>query len=121
MLARLIEEYITCAEEAAAVDYGNKRSVREFNVRSARMREIVQEVVAMGQDAIGQFSSVLEIEPAAVWLAHHLVELAELDNKTLAKCFNRVMQAKSEAEGNGEHATAMGEDMWLKEWMARRS
>jgi hypothetical protein len=121
VLGELIDEYTACAKEAASVDYANKKSVRQFNARCDRMRAIAKEIVTLGEDALVRFASVLDIEPAAVWAAHHLVEMADLDSQTLAKCFERVTKAKLQAEAEGDLANAMGEEMWLKEWMARKA
>ena len=35
--------------------------------------------------------------------------------------FSRVEQAKMDAEAKGDLANAMGEEMWLKEWRAKRA
>jgi len=117
----LIDEYIACAEEAASVNYADKKSVRQFNALSDRMRAIATELVTLGQDALVRFASVLNIEPAAGWAAHHLVEMADVDSQTLVKCFQRFRQAKLQAEAKGDLANAMGEEMWLKEWMERKA
>ena len=121
MIEDLMNEYLSSAEAAVLVDYSDKNSVRRFNALSDRMRAIVDEVVNLGQDAISEFAALLESEPAAMWAAHHLVEKADLDAATLSKCFARVEQAKIEAEAEGDLATAMGEEMWLNEWKARRT
>ena len=121
MIDKLIDDYLTSAEAAAYVDYADEKSVMQFNARSDRMRAIVSKVVTLGQDSLIRFTSVLDKEPAARWAAHHLVEMADLDSKTLAKCFERVRQAKLQAEAKGDLANAMGEEMWLKEWMARKA
>lgn len=121
VLGELIDEYTACGKEAASVDYANKKSVRQFNARSDRMRAIAKEIAWLGQDALVRFASVLDIEPAAVWAAHHLVEISDLDSQTLAKCFERVTKAKLQAEAKGDLANAMGEEMWLKERMARKA
>ena len=121
MSDELIDEYIACAEKAASVNYADKKSVRQFNARSDRMRAIAKEVVTLGQDTLVRFASVLDIEPAAGWAAHHLVEMADVDSQTLLKCFERVRQAKLQAEAKGDLANAMGEEMWLKEWMERKA
>jgi hypothetical protein len=120
VLDKLSDEYLISAEAAASVDYADKKSVRQFNARSDRMRAIVGEVVTIGQDAVIHFATVLDSEPAAGWAAHHLVEMADLDARTLTKCFERVKQAKSQAEAKGDMANAVGEEMWLKEWMPIR-
>ncbi len=112
-------EYQACAEAAASVDYGDKKSVRRFNAMVDRMREIVDEVVSHGEDAVLRFTTLLDTEPAAFWVAHHLVEKASLDKATLARCFARVERAKLEAEEKGDMANAMGEEMWLREWKTR--
>lgn len=121
MIDELMSEYLLSAETAASVDYSDKKSVRRFNALSDRMRAIVHEVVTLGQNAIRHFSSVLDKEPAAVWAAHHLVELVDLDSATLSKCFERVEQARVQAEAQGDMANAMGEEMWLKEWRERKA
>lgn len=117
----LISEYLLTAEAAATVDYSNKKSVRRFNSLSDRMRAIVNEVVTLGQDAVVRFAVVLEKEPAAGWAAHHLVEMAHLDPIILSKCFERVEKTRAQAEAKGDVADAMGEEMWLREWRARKS
>ncbi len=121
MIDELISEYLASAEAAATVDYSDKKSVRRFNALSDRMRAIVHEVMTLGQAAIRHFSSVLDTEPAAAWAAHHLVEMVDLDSSTLSKCFERVEQARVQAEVKGEMANATGEEMWLKEWLERKS
>jgi hypothetical protein len=85
------------------------------------MRAIVHEIVSLGQDAVLQFASILDNEPAALWAAHHLVELANLNSATLLKCFARVEQSRLQAKLKGNLANAMGEEMWLKEWQARKT
>lgn len=119
MVEKLMNEYLTNAAAAVSVDYTGKKSVRQFNRQSDRMRAIVREVVSLGQDAVVRFSSLLNQEPAAGWAAHHLVEMADLDPQTLTKCFDQVKQMKLEAEAKGELANAMGEEMWLKEWIKK--
>lgn len=120
MLDELIDEYVKTAKEAANVDYADKSSVRKFNAQSDRMRAIARTIVTLGNEAVVRFISVLDNEPAAVWAAHHLVELVDLDSQTLTKCFGRVRQAQLQAEAKGNGADAMGEEMWLKEWMAKK-
>jgi hypothetical protein len=63
-----------------------------------------------------QFCCVLNDERASLWAAHHLVEKADLDPPTLAKCFSRVERAVEEAD----EADAMGEEFWLEEWRHAR-
>lgn len=119
MIEDLIREYVTIAEAVADVDYSDENAVHRFNASSDRMRSIVSEVVAMGQDAVSRFAIVLETEPAAAWAAHHLVELAELDAPTRLWCFKLVELAIAEAEETGHLANAMGEESWLNEWRAK--
>lgn len=120
MIEDLMNEYLSKSETAATVDYSDKKSVRKFNASSDRMRAIVDEAVNLGQDAIIAFASLLDREPAALWAAHHLVEKADLDSAMLSRCFARVEQAKIDAEAKGDLASAMGEEMWLKEWRAKK-
>lgn len=120
MIEDIMREYLACAEAASAVDYSDKKSVRHYNVMSDRMRSLVDEVVALGSDAVLAFASLLDKNPAATWAAHHLVEKAELDPATLSRCFTRVEQAIHEAKVSGKNAEAMGQEMWLKEWRSRK-
>jgi len=120
MIEELIREYVMTAKTIVFGDYSDMEAVRRSNNSSDRMRAIVHKVVAMGQDAVNSFAIVLEEEPAALWAAHQLVELAELDSTTLLRCFKRVELARTQAEAEGQGATAMGEEMWLKEWRANK-
>ncbi len=121
MIEELINEYLSNAEIAATVDYSDKKSVQKFNVSSDRMRAIAVEVVNLGKDALVQFASLLDKEPAAGWAATHLVEKANLDGETLSRCFARVEQAKAEEEAKGNLADAMITETWLKEWRAKKA
>lgn len=118
MIRELMDEYTSRAKAAATVDYANDESARRFNAAEDRMRAIVDEVVTLG--GVLQFAALLEGEPASAWAAHHLVEKTALDPITLSRCFERVEQAKEEAEARGDFAGAMGQEMWLKEWKAKR-
>jgi len=119
MIDLLIDEYRIIAELAASIDYEDNDSVQRYNTASDRMRSIVADVVALGQIAVVQFSSILDKQHASIWAAHHLVEMADLDHTTLSKCYGIVEGAKMQAEARGDMATAMGEDLWLKEWRRR--
>ncbi|RCS44029.1 hypothetical protein DTL42_18025 [Bremerella cremea] len=121
MIQDLIDEYLLSAERAATVDFTDKNSIRELNKSTDRMRVIVGEVASLGHAAIMAFTLLLDREPAALWAAHHLIEFAELDSETLSRCFSRVEQAKMEAKKNGNFANAIGEEMWLKEWKAKKA
>jgi len=121
MIEELVSEYQSKAKTAASVDYSDKNSVRQLNASADRMRAIVDEVVSLGTDAAIAFTCLLDQEPAASWAAHHLVEMAELDSATLSRCFSRVEQAMTDAEARGDFANAMGEDMWLNEWKAKKA
>lgn len=118
---KLIDEYLSCAERVSNVEYSDKDSVRLFNALSDQMRGIVDIVVSLGHDALLKFTCVLDKEPASIWAAHHLVEKADLDSSITAKCFARVERAKAEADEQLQFADAMGEEMWLKEWRARKT
>ncbi len=118
MIRELMNEYTSRARAAATVDYANEESVRRFNAADNRMRAIVDEVVTLM--GVPQFAAILDGEPAATRAAHHLVERTALDPITLSRCFQRVEQAKEEAEAKGDFAEAMGQEMWLKEWKAKR-
>ena len=119
MIDELINEYVANAEAAESVDYADVESVQWLNDSSDRMREIVAEVVTQERTAHLAFATLLDRPPASRWAAHHLVEMAELEPALLSKCFAIVERIREEAEANGDFATAMGEQMWLKEWRAK--
>ena len=120
MIEKLMNEYMTNAATAAAVDYSDKKSVRQFNSSSDRMRAIVDEVATLGEKAVLMFTSLLDNEPAASWAAVHLVEIAELDSPTLSRCFSRVEQDKNDAEAKGALADVMIKEAWLEKWKAKK-
>ncbi|MBN1511468.1 MAG: hypothetical protein JXB13_05590 [Phycisphaerae bacterium] len=120
MVQELLDEYVACATQCMSVDYGDKKSVRRYNKASDRMRAITDEVVAMGHDAVGRLATLLEVEPASGWVAHHLVEKADLDPETTRKCFAKVEEMIAEAEAEANLPDAMGEKMWLQEWRTKK-
>ena len=114
-----MKEYRACAEAAVSIDYGDILSVRQYNALSDRMQAIVVEISSFGRSAVQEFSSILDIEPAAGWAAHQLVELAELNSATRARCFAVVEHMKERAERSGRRTEAKGQEMWLAKWKAK--
>jgi len=110
-----IDEYLLIAEAAASMDYSGNKSVKQSNALEDRMRMTVDEAVSLGQDAVVRLSSLLDKEPAALWAAHYLVENADLYSATLSRYVARVERARTEVKANGDWASAMGEEMCLKE------
>lgn len=120
MLDDLINEYLCNANAIKSLNQSDPAQVPSFNKFSDRMRSIVDTVVEIGQDAVIGFTSVLNDESAACWAAHHLVEKAELTPRVLQRCYQIVDRAREDAEAKGHFADAMGEEIWLKEWRARK-
>ncbi|MGC3972208.1 MAG: hypothetical protein QM775_34165 [Pirellulales bacterium] len=120
MIQDLLNEYASNAIATTTIDYADRKSVQRFNSLADRMRTIADEVVDLGQDAVVQFVSLLDAEPAAPWAAVHLVEKAELDPETLSRCFSIVEKTKAKAESQGNIADAMIKEMWLKEWKKKK-
>lgn len=120
MIQALLDEYVACATQCMAIDYGDRNSVRRYNRASDRMRAITDEVVAMGHQAVKKLAALLDVEPASGWVAHHLVEKADLDPETTRKCFAKVEEAIEKAETEANLADAMGEKMWLQEWKTKK-
>ncbi len=120
MIEKLVSEYTECAEKAIFENYADKISVRRFNELSERMRDIVDEIKNLGDEAIWRFTSVLDTEPASSWAAFHLVEKTDLDPVLLAKCFACVEREKERAEAENRSADAFGIKMWLKEWRNKK-
>jgi uncharacterized membrane protein YgaE (UPF0421/DUF939 family) len=120
MLAKQMEEYKECAYITSLIDYGEMETVERSNRAVERMYEIVSEIASQGSNAINKFAELLEHQPSATWLAHQLVEKATLDKTLLQKCFAIVEKLRQDALANGQGATALGEEWWLKEWKQKK-
>lgn len=109
-------EYKKLAEECQRVDYGDTKSVKRYNTASDRMREIVKAAEIAGPTAVQTLVTMLHDPVAGVWLAHHLVELATIDEATKRSCFSIVRSSTESLENDGKLADATLKRWWLEEW-----
>jgi hypothetical protein len=79
------------------------------------MYQIVRSVVSDGPDAIDELARLLDDPGAARWLAHQLVECAELTKATEDKCFAIIEELAKDDGPEG-----MGEQIWLEEWKPKK-
>lgn len=107
----MIDKYRQYAEACAQTDYGDKKSVRRHNQSAAGMRKIVEDVAKKGADAIEKLFPLLNEPECANWLAFQLLELAEVNQFTEARCLRIIKDIAA-----GEGAEAMGTQVWLTRW-----
>lgn len=101
-----VEKYCEMAEVHAAIDYGDKASVKRANRAADSLRNI-------GQKELGseQLLRILSSDhPSSLWAAHHLLEFHELTAEHRAQAVERI-----EAEIAKGGVTAMGERIFLTE------
>jgi hypothetical protein len=106
-----LEEYKKCAEICQDTDFGNKRSVRAHNAAVDRMYEIVEQASMDGSEAIANLISLLDDDISSKWIAHHIIEKAEVDPGIRKKCF-KIIEKIASIDG----PDAFGEKIWLEEW-----
>jgi len=82
-----IEEYRALVQATETVDYAARSTIRRSNKAVTGMYKLVRSVAHNGQDAITQLAQLLDDPSAAKWLAHQLVECAELPKTIEDKCF----------------------------------
>ena len=73
------------------------------------MYVIIEEANTTGD--VEEFYPLLNHPIASKWLAHHIVEKTNADQKIKKKCISIVEELASK-----DSVEAMGEQMWLKEW-----
>ena len=110
-----IDEYKKLVEAAEAVDYADRQSVKRRNKAVDGMYRFVRSIARDGPGAIDEIAQLLDEPSSAKWLAHHLVECAELLKSTEDKCFAII---EGLAKNNGPEG--MGEEIWLKEWKSKK-
>lgn len=79
------------------------------------MYAIVRMVAAKEPEELEKFTSLLNEDAPARWLAHQLIELAEMPPDIEDKCFGII-----ESYAKGDSADAVGERMWLDEWEKKK-
>lgn len=113
-LEQLITEYLANQELHAAVDFGNKSSVKAGNKAADRMRNIAAEL-REATESTTRFEALLDHPNPMVrkWVAHHLLELMEPSKSAVERSLSIIEQASL-----GDSAEALGERMWLASWNA---
>lgn len=79
------------------------------------MRNIVKKAAKKGNEAIVGLLPLLNEPTTANWLAFQILELADVNRFTEARCLSII---KSIAAGEG--IEAMGSKTWLDRWEAKR-
>ena len=108
-----IDEYKTLVAVTKVIDYADRRTIQRSNKAVSRMYELVRTVVRSGPAGIEELASLLDDPAAAQWLAHQLVECADLPKAIEDKCF-RVVEGLAAADDG------IGEQYWLKEWKSKK-
>ncbi len=111
----MIDEYRKCSKICASLDCSDNKSVQKNNRAVSRMYKIVQTAAAEGLEAIGRLSVLLDEPESGKWIAHQLVEKADLPKEVEDKCF-RIIEILSK----GDSLNALGNSMWLDEWKKKK-
>ena len=111
----LIQEYIVLATEITCFnEYDNKNSVKEYNRKATRMRNIATEIEQKYPEFKNEFCELLahENKKIRLWVAHHILEVMNCDkiHRKAALCEIRY-NARTDKTANG-----FGEKLWLKDW-----
>jgi len=78
------------------------------------MYSLIRKAVSEGN--IKEYFPLLQHPVARKWIAHQLVENAELPKEVEDSCFSIV----EELAENGDPADALGERYWLQEWNEKK-
>ena len=107
-----VGHYRECAATCQETDYGDKSSVRRHNRAARTMYEIVG--AAVRNDVISAFVPLLDDPVCSKWLAHQLLEKADVDAEVEQRCL-RIIEALAASDS----ADAMGEQIWLRDYKKR--
>jgi hypothetical protein len=108
-----LDRYRKLAEIHAAMDYGDHNSVRKGNSAARAMGKVAAKILSSGRDGADRFSVLLD-DPrshVAMWAAHHLLAIGELDERTKQRALRIIERASTD---NG--VNALGERLWLQQW-----
>lgn len=108
--------YRACASICATVEFGSRRSVREYNRASDEMRAFVAETHHAGPDALAELLPLLDEPPADEWLAFQLLDLGVPPLATVERSLGIIRRLAS-----GFGPDAFGAASWLQEWEARHT
>ena len=109
-----MDDYRRHATAHAAMEYGDKASVRRGNDAADAMRAMAHEIAGLGRGAVRQFAALLDEPVTSGWAAHHLIELMAAEPILVQRALSVI-----EVRSRGDDATALGERMWLQAWRAR--
>ena len=107
-----LDRYRRLAEIHAAMDYGNGNSIRKGNSAARAMGKVAAKILNGGRSGADRFSVLLHDSRShvALWAAHHLLELGELDEPTEQRALGIIERAS-----RADDANALGERIWLQQ------
>ena len=116
-LPELIAAYRSAAARHAQPHDGLERCVLEINAAANLLRTLGRTILDTGS---GGEKALMEIASgdnslAAVWAAHHILELS-----SPSAAAEGLAIAVIERAASGDTANAFGEQLWLNEWRSRR-
>jgi len=114
----LIEEYLGIIDifnQVTLDDYGDKKKVRKNNKLAKRLREIPQIIEREQPELKADFKQLLLHENQRVrgWIAHHILEVMEYEEKTRKLALKEIHDI---AEHDEDRIERLGNSMWLKDW-----
>jgi hypothetical protein len=116
----LIREYLETANILAQMeeaDFENEDLVLVFNQSAARIRFVAQEIEYEHPELKEQFKQLLFIDSITIriWVAHHILEVMNYDDKTRALALKEIALAKRQSEPS----YALGNKIWLEKWLQK--
>ena len=117
-LEELIETYKQQISICAQVNYLDKKTVKANNEAVKKMYTLIETLRDdFSTDYIRQFSSLLNIsdQDTNLWAAAQMLERLQLEKDIEQKALSII-----KATANSDKPVALGFQMWLKDWEAKR-
>jgi hypothetical protein len=117
-IQELIETYKEQVSICAQVNYLDKKTVKANNDAVKKMYKLIETLKGdFSQEDVRQFSSLLDIsdQNTNLWVAAQMLERLQLEKDIEQKALSVIKLTV-----NSERPEALGFQMWLKDWKAKK-
>jgi len=106
-----LDRYRKLVEIHAAMDHGDVIPSEKGNSAVRAMGKVAAKILSSGRDGADRFSVLLDDSRShvALWAAHHLLDLGELDEPTKQRALRIIERAS-----RGNDVNALGDRIWLQ-------